>query len=88
MAKYSKYTDMFSLDLVFKLPENIRINNYTIKLIDSQQGFYELIYSLRLGELQTLKPYIKINLAKSFIKSFKSLPNTLIFFNQKSNKSF
>lgn len=39
-------------------------------------------------ELMTLKAYIEINLANRFIRLYKSIINTLIFFNWKSNGSF
>ena len=46
------------------------------------------INSLGPIELETLKAYIKTNLANGFIKLFKSPANTLIFFDWKSNKPF
>ena len=50
-----------------EIPENTGINKYTIKLEESKQLLFELIYCLRLVELEILKTYIKINLANSFI---------------------
>ena len=41
--KYADFADIFSPDLAAKLPENIRINNHTIKLVDSQQPPYRPI---------------------------------------------
>ena len=38
-------------------------------------------------ELETLKAYIEINLANGFIRPSKSLANTLILFDWKSNNS-
>ena len=35
-AKYSDFVDVFSPDLVFKLPEHTGINDHAIKLVDSQ----------------------------------------------------
>ena len=34
-AEYSDFADIFSLDLVSKLPEHIGINNHAIELVDS-----------------------------------------------------
>ena len=50
-----------------KLLENIKINKYAIKLKEDKQPPFEPIYNLKLVELETLKIYIKINLANSFI---------------------
>lgn len=58
-AKYSDYTDVFSKDLVIELPENIDINEYTIKLIEEKQPSYRFIYAFTPVELETLKAYIK-----------------------------
>ena len=41
--------------------ENIKINNYIIKLDKNKQLFFKLIYSLELIKLKILKVYIKIN---------------------------
>ena len=41
--KYTNFIDVFSLKLASKLSKNIEINNYTIKLINSQQLFYRPI---------------------------------------------
>lgn len=41
--------------------------------------FDNSIYRLKLLKLKRLKAYIEINLANSFIKSFKSLAKALIF---------
>ncbi len=35
-AKYSYYADIVSLELVMELPENTRINEHAIKLIDGK----------------------------------------------------
>lgn len=45
------------------------------------------MYSLKPVELKTVKTYIKINLANSFIKLLKSLASALILFIQRSNGS-
>ncbi len=63
----------------------MRINNHTIKLVDNQQPSYDPIYSLSQVELEILKIYIKNNLVNGFIKSFKLLIGTPIFFDKKSD---
>ena len=86
--EYSDFPDVFSLDLASKLPKHIRINNHIIELVDSQQPPYEPIYSLRPVELETLKAYIKTNLANGFIKPSKSPAGASILFNRKSDGFF
>lgn len=86
-SKYTNFANIFSLDLVIKLPEYTRINDYTIKLIDSKQLPYEPIYSLKLVELETLKTYIETNLANDFIRPSKSLANISILFIWKPDDS-
>lgn len=71
-----------------KLLGNTRINEYTITLVKANQQFYELIYSLNLMELETLKTYIKTNQKSGFICLFKSTTSTLIFFEKKGDRSF
>lgn len=67
--------------LELKLLEYNNINDHTIKLMESKQLFYELIYSLGLIKLKTLKTYIKIYLKVDFIQLFKSSAEALILFN-------
>ena len=57
-SKYTNYADVFSFDLAIKLPENIGINNYAIKLEKRKQPLYRPIYSLGPIKLKTLKIYI------------------------------
>ncbi len=66
-AKYSNYADVFSSDLIIKLPENTEMHEHIIELIDGKQPPYELIYALSLIELKTLKTYIKTHLKTGFI---------------------
>lgn len=86
-TKYSDYTDVFLPKLTIKLLEYIGINNHIIKLEKNKQPSYGPIYSLDSVKLETLKAYIEINLANSFIKLFKSPTGASIFFNCKLNKS-
>ena len=88
LTEYSDFTDKFSLDLASELPKHIGINNHAIELVDyCQQPPYRPIYSLGLMELETLKAYIKTNLANGFIRPSKSPIGALILFDQKSNGS-
>ena len=80
--KYMDYANIFSLDLVTELPENIGINKHAIKLVEKKQPPYGSIYRLSLVELETLKTYIETHLKTGFILPFKSLIDALIFFNK------
>ena len=87
LVEYSNYNDVFLAKYVAKLPKNIEMNKYTIKLEEGKQLPFGSIYSLRLVELKTLKTYIKINLASSFIQPSKSLAKTFILFDKKPDKN-
>ena len=87
-SKYVNFVKIFSLDLSFKLPKHIGINNHTIELVHSQQPYYGPIYSLGPVKLETSKAYIETNLVNRFIRLSKSLASALIFFDQKSNRFF
>ena len=86
-TEYSDFTDIFSPKLALKLLEHTRINDYAIKLVDNQQPPYGPLYSLGLVELETLKTYIKTNLANGFIKLSKFPARAPILFDKKSDKS-
>ena len=66
-VEYSDYSNVFLVKNATKLPKNIRMNKHVIKLKEIKQPFFRPIYSLGPIELKTLKIYIKINLANSFI---------------------
>lgn len=66
-SEYVDFVDIFSSDLMMELLENTGINKYAIKLKDSKQPPYRLIYSLGLMKLETLMTYIKIHLKTGFI---------------------
>lgn len=87
-AKYSEFKNVFFKKSAALLPKHPKINIYVINLKEGKQPPYEPIYSLGLVELETLKIYIKTNLANSFICSLKSPPSTLILFDKKANKVF
>ena len=86
--EYFNYNNVFSVENIAKLLKNIRINEHTIELEESKQPLFRLIYSLELIELETLKTYIKTNLANGFIQPSKSLAGVLILFDKKPDRSF
>ena len=86
-SEYADFINVFSLKLAVKVSKYTKINNHAIKLVDNWQPPYGLIYSLEPVELETLKTYIKNNLANSFIKPSKFLAGISIFFNKKLNES-
>lgn len=88
LSEYADFANIFFKDLVVELSKYIKINNYTIDLIKRHQPLYKSIYNLKSLELETLKAYIKINLANSFIKYFESPASAPILFIKKSDGSF
>ena len=68
------------MENVVKLLKIFVINEYAIKLEEDKQPLFRSIYNLNLVELKTLKTYIKINLANSFIWPSKSLTRAFILF--------
>ena len=64
------------------------MNEHAIKLEEGKQPLFGPIYSLGLVELETLKTYIKTNLANSFIRPSKSLARAPILFDKKPDRSF
>ena len=75
------------MENIAKLLENTGINEHAIKQEEDKQSLFKLIYSLGLIKLETLKTYIKTNLANSFIRPFKSPTGTLILFDRKPDGS-
>ena len=71
-----------------KLPENTGMNEHAIELEEGKQPPFGPIYSLGVVELETLKTYIKTNLANGFIRPSKSPARAPIFFDWKSDRSF
>ncbi len=88
LPKNANYVDVYSKNLATKYPEYIKINNYAIDLIESQQLSYKPIYALRSIELETLKTYIEINLANRFIRLLKSPASAPILFVKMFDNSF
>ena len=66
-VEYFDYSDVFLAKNVVELSENTRINEHAIELKKSKQPLLDPIYSLEQVELETLKTYIKTNLANDFI---------------------
>ena len=66
-TEYSDYSNVFLVENAAKLPENTGMNEHAIKLEEGKQLSFGLIYSLGPIELETLKTYIKINLANGSI---------------------
>ena len=87
-AEYSDYSNVFSAENAAELPENTGINEHAIKLEEGKQPFFGPIYSLRLVELETLKTYIKTNLANSLTWPSKSLAGASILFDKKLDENF
>ena len=79
---------MFSKKLFVKLFVYLGTNKYIIDFTRGKQPSYRLIYSLKLVELETLKTYIKINLANSFMQLSHSFSKILILFIKKLDISF
>ena len=86
-AKYSDYIDVFSTENGAELRENTRINEHTIELEEGKQPPFGPIYSLGPVELETLKTYIKTNLANNFIRLSKSPARASILFDRKPDGS-
>ena len=79
-TKYFNYSNIFLVENVTKLLEHIKINDFIIELEKSKQLCFRPIYNLESVKLETLKIYIKTNLANNFIRSFKSSVGAFIFF--------
>ena len=87
LIEYFDFANVFFPELVSELSKHTMINDHAIKLVDDWQLLYKPIYSLKPVELETLKIYIKTNLANGFIKFSKSLVEASIFFNKKTHRS-
>ena len=86
-AEYSDFANIFLKKSAEVLPERTKINEHAIKLEDEKQPPYGPIYSLGPVELETLKTYIKINLANGFIRPLKFPAGAAILFICKPNSS-
>ena len=86
-AEYSDYSNVFSTEHAAELPENTGINEHAIELEEGKQPPFGPIYSLGPVELETLKTYIKTNLANGFIRPSKSPAGAPILFDRKPDGS-
>ena len=86
LAEYSDYSDVFSVEHAAELPENTGMNEHAIKLEEGKQPPFRPIYSLGPVELETLKTYIKANLANGFIRPSKSPTKAPILFDRKPDR--
>ena len=82
------FSDIFLEEKALVLPKTTDLNQHAIKLQQSQQSVYKLIYSLGPVELKTLKTYNKTNLNNGFICSSKLPASAFILFIKKSDSSF
>ena len=87
LAEYFDYNNIFSAENAVELSKNTGMNKHAIKLEESKQPPFSLIYNLGLVELEILKTYIKMNLANGFIWPSKSPTEAPIFFDRKPDKS-
>ena len=86
-AEYSDYSNVFLAEHAARLLENTRMNEYAIELEEGKQPRFGPIYSLGPVELETLKTYIKTNLANGFIRPSKSPAEAPILFDRKPDGS-
>ncbi len=86
-SEYADFADVFSPKLAAELPEHTKINDHAIELVDDWQPPYGPTYSLGPVELETLKAYIKNNLASGFIRPSKSFAGAPILFDKKPDGS-
>ena len=80
LTKYSDFSDIFLEKQTSILLKTIKLNQYAIELYEGQQLPYELIYSLGLVKLKTLKTYIETNFFNNFIRTLKLPAGAFIFF--------
>ena len=86
LAEYLDYSNVFLAENAAELSENTRMNEYAIKLEEAKQPSFGAIYSLGPVELETLKIYIKTNLANGFICLSKSPTGAFILFDRKLDR--
>ena len=86
-TEYSDYSNVFLAKYKAKLPENTRMNEHPIELEEGKQPLFGPIYSLGPVKLETLKTFIKINLANGFIRPSKSSAGASILFDRKPDKN-
>ena len=87
-AEYSDYSNIFLAENAVELPENTGMNKHAIQLEKGKQRSLDPIYSLGPVKLETLKTYIKTNLANGFIRPSKFPAGESILFDRKPDRSF
>ncbi len=87
LTKYVDFVDVFSPKLAIELPKHTGINDHAIELVNNWQTSYDPINILGPVELETLKAYIKNNLANGFIRPSKFPSGATILFDKKSKGS-
>ena len=87
LAEYLDLANVFLEKSANIFPKQTRIYEHTIKLKKCKQPPYRPIYSLKLVKSKTLKTYLEINLANSFIIISKLPAGALILFVYKLNNS-
>ena len=87
-VKYLDFTYVFLKKLWNVFLKRTGANQHAIELEEGKQQPYGPIYSLEPVELETLKIYIKTNLANGFIWASKSPSGAPILFVCKPNSSF
>lgn len=85
--KYSDFANIFSLEFVVELSKHTEINNYLTNPIHSWKRLYKSIHNFGLVKLETLKLYIKTNLANGFIWALKLSVRAPIFLVENSKRS-
>ena len=80
LAEYINFTNIFFNKCAKIFLEWTSINKHTIELKNDKQLSYKPIYSLKLFEHNTLKTYMKTNLANGFIWLLKSSAGIFILF--------
>ena len=76
-TEYSDFANVFLEKSANVLPEQTGAKKHAIELEKSKQPPYGPIYSLGPVKLETLKTYIKNNLANNFIQASNSTAGTL-----------
>lgn len=88
-AKPSDYSNVFFLKKsATKFFKRYDINKHLMNLELDEQLFYGPICSLKPVELETLKIYIRTNLAKSFIQLLKAIIGAPILCIKKFDNNF
>lgn len=85
--EYLDYANVFLANLAIELLKHNDINDHAIKLVNSKQSCYKLIYNLGPVELEILKTYIKTHLKTRFIKLLKFFAGALILLEKKLDKN-